>query len=528
MTEPRDEAEPTERRRDEGSQADSGDVDLSAAPPARYELDVDEPEAPAAAPKPERTVKGAVVLSARLAAGVIGVAVAAVTVGATVLLPIPTLNTEPPALTVSPVSAEQLRACAAPLLRLGDELGGQATSPSVLGEPELSIASSARERDVEESAIASTDEASGRGSDIVTVAAEGDDAAPLFAASTFQAIDRGDFRGAAAADCAEPSDDIWLVGGATTTGRTTLLTVVNPGEVAATVDITVFSDSGALQSPGASGIAIAPNSERIFSLAGLAPAVAAPVVRVQSTGALVAASLQQTTVRTLEAGGVDYVTATALPAKEAVIPGLVFIDHDTLEGAIVGEDYLDLRSALRIFVPGEEQGHAVLTMTPAGGGRAVDIDITLPGGRVTELPLGDFEGGTYSASITADVDFVAGARVATVGSTGANDFTWLPAVDELEGSAVVAVAPGSGARLHLVNQGDDAAEVSIEDKDGETTEVTVRAGGTSAVDVVGGEAYTLSGFDALSISVGFISDGTIAAHAVSPRAPTSTPMTIYP
>lgn len=505
--------------------------------PTGYELDVPEPAEPETVAAP-RTVRGAVEVSARVVTGAIGIAVAAATLLAAAFLPLPGHTVEPPVVPVVPVAAEQQRVCAGPLLRLGDDSGQGASSASALGTPVVTDASG--DGDVRRTTPEATNEVSGRSATVLTLAATGDDAQPLFAGSQWQAVATGDYVGAAAAECVEPSDESWLVGGATTTGRTTLLSIVNPGEVVSTVDIGIFSESGEVIAPGSTGIAIAPNTEHIYSLAGFAPDIAAPVVRVLSSGGQVVATLQQSTVRTLEPGGVDYVSTSVGPTDSSVIPGIVLGDEEALDAAIVGEDTLDLRPALRFFVPGEKQGHATVTMTRAADASAsasaeaaapadsIDIEISLEAGRVTELPLGEFAAGSYTAVIESDVPVVAGARIAAVGTDGANDFAWLPTVGLLSGEALVAVADGAAATLNLANPGPDEADVSIADAAGDSRTVAVPAGGAVTVSVQPGSVYTIGGFDTLHVTVGLRGDGVIAAHTVSPRGPTSAPITIYP
>ncbi|WP_403023569.1 DUF5719 family protein [Salinibacterium sp. GXW1014] len=527
MTERHDETTP-------GTGADdSGDIDLSASPRGDWRMpvheDLDEPTPTAPTPRAPRTVKGAAIASARIATGVIGIAAAAVVLTATVALPLPALTAEPRSLLVTPVAAHQERVCAGPLLRLGDDTGAQATTASALGEPVVTSGTTGGDADE----LFSRDAlGQGAGSSIVSLET-GEGEQELLAASQSQSVARGDFVGAAAAECLEPSDDIWLVGGATTTGRTTLLTIVNPGEVAATVEITVHSDAGIVTAPGTAGIAIAPGEHRVYSLAGLTPGLSSPVVRVQSEGALVSASLQQSTVRTLEPGGLDFITASAAPSTELAIPGIVFPDHEELEEAIAGEDYLDLNAALRMFVPGDEQAHAVVTMVPVGRDGAaskedpVDVTVTLDPGRVTELPMSEFEAGRFVAVITSDVPLVAGVRVATVDEDGANDFSWLSSVEALEERALVAVARGVNPVMSLYNPSDEEVEVLLKRGDNERT-ITVAARSATSVPVAQQATYALEGFEQLQVGIDYSGSGTITAQTVSPRAPGSTPIVVYP
>ncbi|MCW4385005.1 DUF5719 family protein [Salinibacterium sp. SYSU T00001] len=514
----------TDPQRSHEPQDDVGDIDLTypATPAAPAET------TPSGAARSPRTLKGAAIVSARVVTGLIGVAVAAVVLAATILLPLPTLSLEPPAVVVTPVAAQQARVCPGPLLRLGDDTGAQATTASALGE--ATITSGASDGDIAETPARDVDGGEDTG-EIVALAGSDEDA--LLAASQSQSLSSGDFVGTAAAECLEPRDDTWLVGGATTTGRTSILTIVNPGEVAARVDITVYSDAGAVSAPGTSGIAIPAGEQRVFSLAGLAPGLSSPVVRVQSQGALVVATLQQSTVRTLEPGGLDFVTGPAEPSTELSIPGVILPDPEDIEDAISGEDYLDLNPAIRMFVPGEAQAHAVVTMVPVTEeGESVeetpvDISVTLDPGRVTELPVGGFEPGRYVASIASDVPIVAGVRVATVASDGDNDFVWLPATQPLDDTALLAVARGANPVLTLHNPGDEDADVVLTRGDAEAA-VTVEAGSAVFVEVAQGGVYTLEGVDGMHASVGYLSAGTITAHSVSPRAPSSSPIVVYP
>lgn len=499
-------------------------------------------DAPVVVPKAPPTVRGAMIVGARVVAGTIGIGAAVATLAAAIFVPFPSAVGTPPSLEVTPVAAVQQRMCAGPLLRLGDDSGQGANTPSALGLPQ--ITSAASEGRVVESPLASTEEVAGIAPEVLALAPGSGEQAPLLAGAQSQTIDSGDFVGAAAAGCVEARNDTWLVGGATTTGRTSILTIANPGETTATVDVTVYSTDGTVDAPGSSGIVIAPHSERVFSLAGFAPDLPSPVVRVQSSGGQVVATLQQTTVRTLAAGGIDFVTASVAPSTTAVIPGLLMVDEEVLEHAMRGHDYLDLNPVLRVLVPGDLQGHALLTMTPQAvegerAAKATEVSVTLDAGQVTELPIGGFDPGIYTMTITADVPFVAGARAATVSegldaeavveaTNDVNDFVWLPSAGVLHDRALVAVAPGEGATLNLVNPGTSESVVRITSPDDGTTRVTVRAGGAVTMPVSADTSYLLSDFDSLHVYVGYLGNGTITGYPVSPPAPASTPIRVFP
>ena len=60
--------------------------------------------------------------------------------------------------------------------------------------------------------------------------------------------------------CTEAVAESWLVGGATDLGRTRLVLLANPTEVAATVDVRVIGEAGPVEAPSALGIIVPPGS----------------------------------------------------------------------------------------------------------------------------------------------------------------------------------------------------------------------------------------------------------------------------
>ena len=142
------------------------------------------------------------------------------------------------------------------------------------------------------------------------------------AATSHQILDNPNVRGLAMAECSPPATESWLVGGQTTIGRQTALYLSNPGDVSATVNIEIYGAQGLIESPLGQGILVAPGSQRVLSLAGLAPDEAAPVVRVTTDGAPIVASLHYSIVRGLDADGLAVITAQTQPSELRVIPGL--------------------------------------------------------------------------------------------------------------------------------------------------------------------------------------------------------------
>ena len=479
--------------------------------------------------KAPRTARGAVLVGARILTGLIGIGVAAVAIGAAVLVPLPSHLVTPASRLITPVASAQQRVCAGPLLRLGDDAGQAATAVSSVGKPTVLYGQSVGRATL--APLASTDSTTGVAPDLLTLPPHSSGSAqlPLLSGSQTQAVSSGDLMGLAAAECAEPSSDSWLVGGATDTGRTTLVTLSNPSNVVATVKLSIFSETGTVVAAGTDGIVVPPGGQRVLSLAGFAPDVVSPVVRVQSRGGQVVADLQQSIVRTLEPGGVDIIGASAGPTKLTVIPGLVLMNGTSVAARQAESGFGDLRSIIRLYVPGTDSARAEITIVPEDGSEAATpVRVVVQPGTVTEVPLDSYPDGSYTVTIATDKPIVAGARISTVGTTGQTDFAWMTSTTSVSRRALVTIAPGPAPLLHIANPTAKAATVTLSHSGDADISLIVPAGRTVSRAVTGGANYTLSDFDALAVSVSYVGDGRLAAFSLSPSAPASRPIVIYP
>ena len=513
-------------------------VDATAAEPDAAEPDAAEPDAAepdaaepdAAGPvTARRSARGAILVSARIVTGTIAVGVAALAIGAAAWLPFPAHQTTPRSAIVTPEPAAQKRVCAGPLLRLGDDSGQAATTISSIGR--ASVVYNQTVGNATETELSSTDNSSGLAPKLLTLPSTSGTSStrPLLAGSQSQQANTGDFVGLAAAECSEGSSDSWLVGGATNTGRTTLVTLSNPSTVIATVTLGIYSETGAVSAAGTDGIVVPPGGQRVLSLAGFAPNVTSSVIRVQSRGGQVIAHLQQSTVRTLEPGGVDIVGAGAEPSTRAVIPGFVIANEAATVARQPEPGFSDLSSVIRLFVPGEAPARAEITIVPEDGSApGAPVSVVIKPGMVTDLPLDEYPDGSYTVTVTSDKPLVAGARVSTVGTTGQSDFAWLAAAATVSGQALVTVAPGPAPVLHIANPTRTDDTVTLHEEGQADITITIPAGRTIQHSVTAGASYTLSGFDRAELAVSYLGDGRLAAFTVSPSAPASRPITIYP
>jgi len=356
------------------------------------------------------------------------------------------------------------------------------------------------------------------------------------AGAQYQAVDRGDYRGLAAAACSSPSSDTWLVGGSTAVGRTTLLTLANPGAVESTVAVELFSPDGAVTASGLTGIVVAANSQRVVSLAGFGPGLASLALHVTSRGGPVTANLQEAIVRGIEPSGVDVIGATTAPNTVSVIPGVVVLGADEVAGRLGEDGFDDLGVALRVFVPGEAAAQVKVSVLPDSGNQAdaaaltgASFDLVLDPGVVTDVPIEGLVDGGYSVVVESSVPVVSAMRSSTVAAQkvgsvpeGASDLAWFAAATALSDTAYVTIASGPGASLHLVNTGDTAAAVTVG-----TDSVAVAAGASVTVPVTGGESLSLGGAEGLFASVSLQAPGRLASYLVNSAASGEAPLTIY-
>ena len=505
------------------------DDDLVASEPWDSDSDAfpGEEEAPPPPVRQKRDARSTLRIGARAVAGTVGIGIAAVAIAAATWLPLPHHAPVPPSMVVTPTATTQQRVCPGPALRPADALDANASAISSIGHPDVTAASAKGTAD--RAPLPATENGAGIAPIVLTLPAAANAA---LAGSQSQSVSAGGFAGFAAAECAETAADTWLVGGATDTGRFSLITLSNPGTVPATVSVTVFTEAGEVHAAGSDGIVVPGGTQRILPLAGFAPNVLSPVVRVRSEGGQVVANLQHGIVRTLVPGGLAIVGASAAPAKQLVIPGVVLTGTEAIAAQQNSPGFADIAPVLRLYVPGTVDAKVQISVIPEDGTAPDEpSSLSLPGGVVTDVPIeaGD---GSFTIALSADVPFVAAARASAIGSAGAIDLTWFAAARVLHNSAEVAVAAGPSPVLHLANPTQQTQTVTIASADAAksssaTAAVSVPAGATVTVPVASG-AYLLSGFDSLRVAVSYQGDGKLSGFTVSPGAPSAPPIRVFP
>jgi hypothetical protein len=302
----------------------------------------------------------------------------------------------------------------------------------------------------------------------------------------------GDLRGAAAAACQRPANDLWLVGANTALGRTAVLNLSNASGTPATVSLDLFGAKGVIQAPGSRGLLVAPGSTRSVILAGLAPGQDQLGVRVRSTGGPVSAVIQQSVLRGLTPGGVDFISPGTAPATRQVISGIDIQDPSALSALGARSGFADAKPALQITVPGAADAVVEVKVFGRDGQKALPGGgvVTAKAGAVTEVSLAGVPAGHYTVAASSDVSFAAAARVTRgLKAEDAADLAWAPSAARL-GSQHVVPVPRTGERFLMFGAPEGRATISYapitaDGKVGTAATADIAGGTTASVRIPG-------------------------------------------
>lgn len=330
---------------------------------------------------------------------------------------------------------------------------------------------------------------------VLSADAVGNQQATAGAVMSYTATD-GDLQGSAAAGCQQPANDLWLVGANTALGRTSVLNLSNASSTPATVSLDLYGAQGQIQAPGSRGLLVAPGTTRSIVLAGLVPDQEKLSIHARSAGGPVTAVVQQSTLRGLTPGGVDFIVPGAAPATRQVMSGVDIQDPASARALAAKQGFADAAAALQIAVPGPADAVVEIKLYGRDGQKALPGGgvVTAKGGSVTEVSLAGVPAGQYTVAASADVSFAAAARVTRgLKSDSATDFAWSPSSARLGSQHVVAV-PRSGERYLVLGAPDDRAKITYTPitADGKLRAAATAdlAGGTTALvkvpDEVGG------------------------------------------
>ena len=461
------------------------------------------------------------VTGARAATGAVLSAGIVVAVVLAVNAPWPTVTREPVAISAVPTASDTVGACDGGMLVAGRSAGAAGEITVAAAQTPL-VAAGGPYSQVQLTA----DDVNGLEGVPAFVAEPVDGAAVPLAAAAAARVSADDIAGFALDACRTPLFDSWLVGGSTRTGETDLVLLANPGDVAATVELTVYGVTGPETPPGGTGLAVPARSQIVIPLSGIARGQDSPVVRVTATGAPVRASLQSSIVRTLAPGGIDQQSAVALPERTQVIPGLVVTTRPTASAT------LESTTIARLLAPASD-GEAEVTVRAVGRADPVLEPVTVPltTGVPLQLELPGLQTGSYAVTVAASVP-VGAAVWQTTGFGAGADIAWLTSAPELTRPTLIAVPGGPLPRLHLVNLGESDVELQLRIVEGAGSDATVSVpgGGGVAVPIARDTVWEIDAGGAPGIHGQVTMSGTraLAGYAVWPSDAAADPVTVYP
>lgn len=427
------------------------------------------------------------------------------------MIEVPAIAPEPASVAIEPPSAGQTLVCA------GDLLVSARDSTAVNS---ITVAAPQAVATAGESAIdrGELDSDAAGAAPLVLRSSPGSEP---FAAAGSATVGDPDLAGYSAASCRLPLLDSWLVAGAGTTGAADLIVLSNPGEVAATVTLTVYGASGAEVPPGGGDIVVRPGAQRIIPLAGLALGEESPVVHVQASGAPVAASLQSSITRVLEPGGVDQAGALSELATSQAIVGVT-----VTEGALGTGTGLS-GTMVRVLSPDADTVATISVRAVGASTPAIDpVNVQLRAGIPAAVEMPSLPVGSYAVDVVASTP-VAAAVWQTTGFGAASDFAWYQPSPDIESSAVIAVPSGPSPVLTIANP--SAADVTVElaEPGSDPVSVAVPAGASVQVPLRASTGYELTG-GPVRASVGFVGAGALGAFPVFPSTAGQEPIVVYP
>jgi hypothetical protein len=219
--------------------------------------------------------------------------------------------------------------------------------------------------------------------------------------------------------CQAPTIDSWFIGGSGAVDSQSRLTLTNPAASDATVEITTWTNNGAV---APATLVVNANSSSVVSVDRFALGSNAVALRVRALSGRVAASLFDVRARGLSPLGADFVPVGVEPRERQIVVGVV--------GGVAS-------ARLRLLAPGNEDAVARIDLVTGSDRftpRGLD-QVDLPAGRVVDVsvPLKAVDG-LGALVIESNVPVVAG--VYQPAGKGKRDFAWLATSAPLSSSAL--------------------------------------------------------------------------------------------
>lgn len=349
-------------------------------------------------------------------------------------------------------------------------------------------------------------------------------AVPLGAAQ-IQSVATDTLRGTVATACAEPLNEQWVLGGGSTLGISTTLSLGNPGAVPATVQLSVYDENGVVDTTQSSGLLVAPGTEQTVSLNGFAPDRASLAVRVVSTGSPVTASFGVGHSTGIEPFAVSGVTRQLEPETQLVIPGLANVSDQKDVPTDSGEGD-EFPVTVRALAPGGEAGVARVAALDAKGVRTELGEIELANSAIGELRVPFWPAGASAVVIDSEVP-VLGAALGSATKGKAHDYEWFVPAPEIEAKEPIAAPVVIGGRLVIVNTGESDATVDVRSADGSGKPSTTKVSAGASVVVKAPVDAMVTSSEPVNLGVRVLNGGELAGYPILAPDPRDGELTVY-
>lgn len=243
------------------------------------------------------------------------------------------------------------------------------------------------------------------------------------------AAELADAKGQATVSCASPGSDIWFVGPGQQSGVSQIqLHLMNVDVLAATVELTVITDAGPVQSGAYSGITVLPHQLVTETLSSATSGASVVAIEVRTTTGRVAAAVATSG----RSGPVSWLPSSASPAVTQVIPGVPPSASP---------------SGLLLVVPGNQNARVSLeAITTQGRYQPLGSQqIDLPGQSASFVQLPALGGGAVALVLSSNVPVTASALVP---GTGVGVFT-VPVPPVTEQAVIAGNVAGGGLNATL-------------------------------------------------------------------------------
>ncbi|MHB8341012.1 MAG: DUF5719 family protein [Mycobacteriales bacterium] len=314
-------------------------------------------------------------------------------------------------------------------------------------------------------------------------------------------------RGWADDRCEPPRAVQWFVGPGTGVGDDPVVTLANPDDVPALVDINVLTPAGPADDPQGQGVAIAPHSVSRIPLTTLAPGATATAVQVSTVSGRVAAAVRDVRTNGLIPLGTDWVPVADGPHPQVVVAGVPGMINGTPPAR-----------TLILANPGTTDT-TVTVETVTGNGEYVPTGLSavvVPAGTVRTVDLGSAVGPTPATAVittsTPSTAVLAGVLVDAASTyTGIHEIAYLGAAQPLAGPALVPENP-------IAAEVDSVLELSAP---GATAAVTVTIPGGGGRP---GRSFQVGVPPGRSIEVSLRHDGVVGGPVTVTPVPGSGPV----